>query len=155
MRRNVVDNPRYQHHIRIIRKVMKDWLDDASSSSSSSSSDEDERELVVYDGPGRSYTDTTTTGDAKVDSNKRKASIPVRFDKWVSADAANAPCCCAETSSSDDAEPIEPSKPLIPMSGDILYVTKAHITEEWEVKDFEPDNDRSVVYGELNRNFNV
>lgn len=140
MRKNVVDNPRYPHHIRIIRKVMKDWLDDASSSSSSSSSDEDERELVVYDGPGRSYTDTTTTGDAKVDSNKRKASIPVRFDKWGRRCRAN-----------QSQQP----EPPVPMSGDLLYVTKAHITEEWEVKDFEPDNDRSVVYGELNRNFNV
>lgn len=161
MKRIVIDNPRYPHHIRIIRKVVKDWLDDASSSSSSSSSNEEEQELVVYDGIGRSYTDTTTTGDAKVDSNKRKASIPVRFDEWVSADTV--PCCCAEassssdaeTSSSDDAEPVEPSKPLIPMSGDILYVTKGSISEEWEVKDFEPDNDRSVVYGELNRNFNI
>jgi hypothetical protein len=44
---------------------------------------------------------------------------------------------------------------LIPMSGDILYVKKGSITEQWEVRDFEPDNDRSVIYGELNRNFNI
>lgn len=140
MRKNVIDNPRYPHHIRIIRKVVKDWLEDASLSGSSSSSDEGEHELVVYDGCGRSYTDTTTTGDAKVDSNKRKASIPVRFDKWGRG------CHASHT---------ELPEPPVPMSGDLLFVTKGHITEEWELKDFEPDNDRSVVYGELSRNFNI
>lgn len=105
-----------------MRKVEKDWLSEEPESS------EQEDELVVYAGPGRSYTDTTTTGDKKVETNKRKASIPIRFDNWNG---------------------------IFPMSGDILYVTKGSITEEWEVKDFEPDNDRSVVYGELNRNLNV
>ena len=119
MRKKVVDNPRYGHYIRIIRKAEKDWMDDKPS---------DGGEQIVYAGPGRSYTDTTTTGDKKVDTNKRKASIPIRFDHWNT---------------------------LVPMSGDILYVTKGSITEEWEVKDFEPDNDRSVVYGEMNRNSNM
>ena len=91
-------------------------------------SEGDLEEQVVYEGIGRSYTDTTTTGDAKVDSNKRKASIPVRFDEWNS---------------------------LIPMSGDVLIAVKGNITEEWEVKDFEPDNNRSVIYGEMNRNANM
>lgn len=126
MKKIVVDNPRYPHKIRIVRLVYKDWLDESSSSSSSSSSDE-EQEIVVYEGPGRSYTDTTTTGDAKVDTNKRKCSIPVRFDEWGE---------------------------LTPLSGDMVYVTKGNINEEWEVKDFEPDNDRSIVYGTHNRNFN-
>ena len=84
-------------------------------------------EQIVYEGIGRSYTDTTTTGDANVDSNKRKASIPVRFDEWNS---------------------------LIPMTGDVLIAVKGNITEEWEVKDFEPDNNRSVIYGEMSRNLN-
>lgn len=129
MRKVKIDNPRYPHFIRIIRKGEEDWLSgETVSSSSSSSSSEESDEQVVYEGPGRSYTDTTTVGDRKVDSNKRKASIPVRFDKWEG---------------------------LVPMSGDILYVTKGSITEEWEVKDFEPDNDRSVVYGEMSRNFNI
>ena len=88
----------------------------------------DTGETIIYEGVGRGYTETTTTGDKKVDTNKRKASIPVRYDEWGS---------------------------LVPMSGDILYVTKGNITEEWEVKDFEPDNNRSVVYGEYNRNFDV
>lgn len=132
MKKEEIDNPRYPHYIRIIRKVEKDWLDDddnvvdvASSDSSSSSSEGDSDEQVVYEGPGRSYTDTTTTGDKKVDTNRRKASIPVRFDEWST---------------------------LVPMSGDIVYVTKGSISEQWEVKDFEPDNNRSVVYGEMNRN---
>jgi hypothetical protein len=127
MRKERIDNPRYPHHITIVRKVYDDWL----SSQSSTSSDGD-GDIIIYDGVGRSYTDTTTTGDAKVDSNKRKASIPVRFDKWPSPDNKHGQ--------------------LVPMSGDILTVTKGNITEYWEVKDFEPDNDRSVVYGEHNRN---
>lgn len=117
MRKATVDNPRYPHRITITRKVYGDWL--------SSSSD---GEVTVYDGVGRSYTDTTTTGDEKVDTNKRKASIPVRFDEWPSG--------------------------LFPMSGDILLAYKGDITEEWEVRDFEPDNDRTVVYGQHNRNLN-
>lgn len=126
MRKTVVDNPRYPHHIRIVRKVYGDWL-----------SESEEQELTVYDGPGRSYTDTTTTGDKLVDMNKRKASIPVRFDEWPQVATGS-----------------QQTEPLIPMSGDMLYVTKGNITEEWEVKDFEPDNDRSVVYGQHNRNLN-
>ncbi len=130
MRKVTIDNQRYPHDIRIIRKVEKDWLDDDSVVDASGSDDEqdDGESIVIYEGKGRSYTETTTTGDRKVDTNKRKASIPVRYDEWDS---------------------------LVPMSGDILYVTKGSITEEWEVKDFEPDNNRSVVYGELNRNLNA
>jgi hypothetical protein len=123
MLKNEIDNPRYPHRIRIIRKVIGEWL-----------SGNEEQEIVIYDGEGRSYTETTTTGDRKVDTNKRKASIPVRFDEWPAAD--------------------ENGNPRIPMSGDILYATKGSITEEWEVKDFEPDNNRTVVYGEHNRNLN-
>lgn len=118
MRKNVIQNPRYPHYIRIIRREVGEWLSD----------EESTQDFVIYAGPGRSYTDTTTTGDKKVDTNKRKCSIPIRFDHWNN---------------------------LIPMSGDIVHVTKGSISEEWEVKDFEPDNDRSVVYGQHNRNLNV
>lgn len=134
MRKVKIDNPRYPHYIRIIRKVEKDWLDnddnvvDVAGSTDGSDEGADTDETVVYEGVGRSYTETTTTGDKKVDTNKRKASIPVRFNEWST---------------------------LVPMSGDIVYVTKGAVTEEWEVKDFEPDNNRSVVYGEMNRNFNM
>ncbi len=121
MRKVVISNPRYPHYIKIVRSIVSDWLDD----------EESDEEFIVYAGPGRSYTDTTTTGDKKVDVNKRKCSIPVRFDVWGA-----------------EAESVK----LVPMSGDKVYVTKGNIHEEWEVKDFEPDNDRSVVYGEMNRN---
>lgn len=128
MKQEIIDNPRYPHHIMIIRKVVGEWL---------SEGDGEESEVVIYEGLGRSYTDTTTTGDSVIDSNKRKASIPMRFSDWVAQ---------GET---------EDNGPLIPMSGDMLFVTKGSITEEWEVKDFEPDNNRSVVYGQLNRTINV
>ncbi|UKK52668.1 hypothetical protein [Prevotella sp. E2-28] len=134
MRKTEINNPRYPHYLRIVRKVGKDWLDDDDNivdlAGSNNETDEvaDTGEIVVYEGVGRSYTETTTTGDKKVDTNKRKASIPVRFNEWST---------------------------LVPMSGDIVYVTKGAVTEEWEVKDFEPDNNRSVVYGEMNRNFNM
>lgn len=117
MRKVKIDNPRYPHTITIVRRILPDRY-----------SEEEMTEEIIYHGKGRSYTDTTTTGDAKVDSNKRKASIPVRFDEW---------------------------NDKIPMSGDILRAVKGNITEEWEVKDFEPDNNRSVIYGEFNRNANV
>lgn len=123
MRKEVVNNPRYPHYIRIIRKVVSNWLED----------EQTEQDFIVYAGPGRSYTDTTTTGDAKVDTNKRKCSIPMRFDTWG-----------GEVNGAQ----------LVPMSGDMVYIIKGRIREEWEVKDFEPDNDRSVVYGEYNRNLN-
>lgn len=116
MRKVKVSNPRYPHTIKIVRREVPDRYSEGKL-----------EEQIVYEGIGRSYTDTTTTGDAKVDSNKRKASIPVRFDEW------------------DD---------LVPMSGDVLIAVKGNITEEWEVKDFEPDNNRSVIYGEMSRNLN-
>lgn len=133
MEKEVIDNPRYPHHITIVRKLYDDWLDEPSSDSSTSSG---ENELKVYDGPGRSYTDTTTTGDARVDTNKRKCSIPMRYSDWILQNR------------------ISDGGPMIPMSGDLCRVTKGDISEEWEVRDFEPDNDRSVIYGELNRNLN-
>ncbi|MBR1449558.1 MAG: hypothetical protein IJ588_12540 [Prevotella sp.] len=142
MRKERIDNPRYPHHIRIVRRKETDWLDADGAETLEAAAGDGEAvyetdEIVVYEGPGRSYTDTTTTGDKKVDTNKRKASIPVRFDEW--------PVAMEQ----------EQTGRLVPMSGDILYVTKGHITEEWEVKDFEPDNNRSVVYGEMNRNLDM
>lgn len=125
MRKIKVDNPRYPHTIKIVRRELPDRY-----------SDEPLVERTVYEGIGRSYTDTTTTGDSKVDLNKRKCSIPVRFDEWGVSSG-------------------EPTDALLPMSGDIVIVTKGNITEEWEVKDFEPDNNRSIVYGEMNRNTNM
>ena len=127
MRKVVVANPRCPHHVRIVRRELPGRY-----------SSGEPVEHVIYEGEGRSYTDTTTTGNAKVDLNKRKCSIPVRFDEWGKEAAGEAS-----------------GHIMVPMSGDIVIVTKGSITEEWEVKDFEPDNNRSVVYGELNRNSNM
>ncbi len=116
MRKNKVFNPPYPHTIKIVRRELPGRYESGPLT-----------EHTVYEGPGRSYTETTTTGDAKVQENKRKASIPVKFSEWEG---------------------------LTPKSGDILIAIKGEITEEWEVKDWEPDNGRTVIYGELNRNFN-
>ncbi len=116
MRKNKIDNPRYPHTIKIVRRTLPGRY-----------SKEPLIEETVYEGKGRSYTDTTTIGNAKVEDNKRKASIPMRYSDWGE---------------------------LTPKSGDILIATKGDITEEWEVKDWEPDNNRTVIYGELNRNSN-
>ena len=159
MRKTTVNNPRYPHHIRIVRKLVSDWLDNTVPGASSDGSDTEpaDETIVIYCGPGRSYTDTTTTGDAKVDTNKRKASIPVRFDKWplLPSEPEWDPWSESSSDAPQTSNLNSQTSKLIPMSGDILYVTKANITEQWEVKDFEPDNDRSIVYGELNRNFNI
>lgn len=82
-------------------------------------------EDVLYDGIGRVYTDTTTTGDSRVDENKRKASIPVRFDEWGECD--------------------------FPLDGDIIRCKIGNHTEEGMVKDCEGDNNRTVVYWQLRR----
>ena len=131
MKKELIENPRYPHDIRIVRRILGDRY-----------SDDELQEVVIYEGKGRSYTDTTTTGDSKVDTNKRKASIPVRFDEWP-----------VVATGSQQTE--QQGGAMVPMSGDILFVTKGSITEEWEVRDFEPDNNRSVVYGEMNRNLNM
>ena len=105
-RRTKVENPRYPHTIKIVRRELPGRYESGPLI-----------EKTVYEGKGRSYTDTTTTGDNNVQENKRKASIPVRYDEWGE---------------------------LTPKSGDILIAKK----------DWEPDNNRTVIYGELNRNSN-
>lgn len=119
MRKVKVDNPRYPHCIEIMRRALP----------TDEFAEEELVETVIYSGPGRGYTDTTTNGN-EVDVNKRKASIPMRFDRWGSTDSG---------------------RPY-PMDGDILTITKGSVVEEWKVRDFEPDNDRTIVYAELNRN---
>ena len=85
----------------------------------------EDKEIILYYGEGRSYTDTTTEGDKNVDQNKRKASIPVRYDEW-------------------DAD-------RCPLDGDTIYSTVGNNTEVGMVKDCEPDNNRTVVYWNLTR----
>lgn len=144
MRKEVICNPRYPHTIKIVRmerrEVEKEKAsgevvdpDDPLAEQDAEPLDADdatevvveEYEDVLYEGKGRSYTDTTTYGDGTVDRNKRKASIPVRYDKWGAG-----------------------RKPL---DGDTIYATAGNNTEIGMVRDCEPDNDRSVVYWDFVR----
>lgn len=118
MERPNIINERYPHMIRIVRITKESDEDDPFA-------DETEKEVVLYEGPGRSYTDTTTEGDKNVDQNKRKSSIPVRYDEW-------------------DAN----RKPL---DGDTVYSTVGSNTEIGMVKDCEPDNNRTVIYWNFTR----
>jgi hypothetical protein len=79
--------------------------------------------VVLYEGMGRAFTDTTTTGSTKMDYNRRKCSIPVRYDKW--------------------AHEILDGDRIAVMIGDVVY--------DGEVKDAEPDNDRTLIYWERPR----
>lgn len=85
----------------------------------------EKEEITLYDGRGRSFTDTTTNGMGKVDINKRKVSIPVRYDEWTAGGQ--------------------------PLDGDTIYATVGNNTEVGRVRDSEPDNDRTIVYWELVR----
>lgn len=116
------DNPRYPHYVKIVRNVVgradsEDPYSDAPVM--------DGYEDVLYDGVGRSFTDTTTEGDSRVDENKRKVSIPVRYDEWEAG-----------------------RKPL---DGDMVYVTIGNNSEVGMVKDCESDNNRTLVYWDYTR----
>lgn len=140
MRKVKIDNPQYPHDILIYRVTQKKTTTTGSDSKTVDDDDpfaetgttEDsgttttvsEEKTIIYQGKGQSYTDTTTTGDGKVENNKRKISIPVRYDKW---------------------------KDVWPLDGDTVEVTMGNVKEKGTVKDFEPDNFRSVVYWELLR----
>lgn len=115
-------NERYPHGI-LIRRVVPGRVD-AENPFSDSASLEDV-EAVVYDGEGRSFTDTTTEGNNYIDENKRKVSIPVRYDEW---DAG--------------------SKPT---DGDLIRVTIGNNVEDGVVYDCESDNNRTLVYWNLRR----
>jgi hypothetical protein len=136
MRKEVVNNPRYPHIIKVVRladtqvNVLHDSeIEDedpfATDTTSNPQTKIEKTEVVLYAGKGRSFTDTTTNGMGKVDINKRKASIPVRYDVW-------------------EAE-------KLPLDGDTIYATVGNNTEEGRVRDCEPDNDRTIVYWELVR----
>lgn len=124
MEKENIRNKRYHHLIKIVRKVIgkSDHDDPFSYDDAPVGEDED---IVLYYGEGRSYTDTTTVGDKYVDQNKRKASIPVRYDEWGAG--------------------------RCPLDGDTIYATIGNNTEVGIVKDCEPDNNRTVVYWEYIR----
>lgn len=79
--------------------------------------------VVLYEGAGRVFTDTTTTGSTKMDYNRRKCSIPVRFDEWTHEI----------------------------LDGDRIAVKVGDVIYDGEVKDAEPDNDRTLIYWERPR----
>lgn len=123
MEKENIRNPRYPHLIRIVRVIP--GKGDEDNPFADDDADVEDKEIVIYEGMGRSYTDTTTEGDKNVDENKRKASIPVRYDEW-------------------DAD-------RCPLDGDVIYSTVGNNTEKGMVKDCEPDNNRTVVYWDFTR----
>nr|DAM05835.1 MAG TPA: hypothetical protein [Caudoviricetes sp.]DAN89370.1 MAG TPA: hypothetical protein [Caudoviricetes sp.] len=124
MEKENIRNPRYPHTIKIVRKVVGKADPDDPFADDDAPVGED-KEIILYNGEGRSYTDTTTVGDKYVDQNKRKASIPVRYDEWGAG--------------------------RCPLDGDTIYATIGNNTEVGIVKDCEPDNNRTVVYWEYIR----
>lgn len=120
-------NPRYPHTIKIVRVTTNIKSVDADDDDplAEEVTEEVQAETVLYESIGRSYTDTTTNGNVEVDTNKRKASIPVRFDKW--------------------------EKGKLPLDGDTIYATVGNNTETGRVRDCEPDNNRTVVYWDFVR----
>lgn len=110
-----IENPRYPHLVRITRNAESD----------DPFSEVAVEAEVLYDDVGRSFTDTTTEGGKIVDENKRKASIPVRYDEW---DAGKQP-----------------------LDGDIIEVVIGNNREVGIVKDSEPDNNRTIVYWSFRR----
>lgn len=124
MEKENIRNPRYPHIIKIVRKVVGKAAPDDPFADDDAPVGED-KEIILYNGEGRSYTDTTTVGDKYVDQNKRKASIPVRYDEWGAG--------------------------RCPLDGDTIYATIGNNTEVGIVKDCEPDNNRTVVYWEYIR----
>ena len=124
MEKENIRNQRYPHLIKIVRKVVGKSDPDDPFADYDAPVGED-NEIILYNGEGRSYTDTTTVGDKYVDQNKRKASIPVRYDEWGAG--------------------------RCPLDGDTIYATIGNNTEVGIVKDCEPDNNRTVVYWEYIR----
>lgn len=118
-----IENERYPHDVEIVRIIPGRGSDD--NPFAEGCAPLVDAEDVLYIGIGRVYTDTTTTGDNMVDENKRKVSIPVRFDEWSECD--------------------------FPLDGDIIRCRIGDHTEEGIVKDCEGDNNRTVVYWSLRR----
>ena len=123
MRKEKIDNPRWPHEVRITRVVPGKGSEDNPFADDDAA--EEDTTALLYDGRGRSYTDTTTEGNTVVDLNKRKASIPRRFDEWEEGE--------------------------FPLDGDTIEVRIGKHRETGIVKDAEGDNDRTVVYWNLRR----
>ena len=120
MEKSEIINKRYPHVVKITRKGVGEGIED-----DPFAEDVEPETEVLYEGEGRSYTDTTTEGDKWVDENKRKASIPVRYDEWGAGKQ--------------------------PLDGDEIEVLIGNNREVGIVKDSEPDNNRTVVYWNFRR----
>lgn len=118
-----VENRRYPHDVIILRAIPGRKTEDNPFADDDAPM-EDVAE-VLYDGIGRVYTDTTTTGGQNVDENKRKASIPVRYDEWGVHEK--------------------------PLDGDRIVARIGDCEEEGLVDDCEADNNRTVIYWRLRR----
>lgn len=120
-------NPRYPHHIKVVRVNTSAIGGDVDPDDPlvEQGTDGVQAESILYDGVGRSFTDTTTNGTIEVDTNKRKASIPVRYDEWDTGKR--------------------------PLDGDTIYATVGNNTEIGRVRDCEPDNNRTLIYWDFVR----
>lgn len=110
MRKRKVFNPRFPHTVKVTRVQVSDNPFDT----------EEDEIVVLYEGKGRSYTNTTTDGDGKVVTNMRKASIPVVFDEW------------------EEGMEIR--------NGDTIEVVIGNIEEKGVVRDMEPCNFGTEIY---------
>ena len=120
MEKSEIINKRYPHVVKITRKGVGEGIED-----NPFAKDVEPETEVLYEGEGRSYTDTTTEGDKWVDENKRKTSIPVRYDEWGAGKQ--------------------------PLDGDEIEVLIGNNKEVGMVKDSEPDNNRTIVYWNFRR----
>lgn len=120
MRRMRINNPRYPHHVKVVRVTYSGILDRYDENA-------EPTKTVLYSGKGRCYTNGALEGRS-VDMTHRYVSIPVRFDEWTGAK---------------------------PSSGDTVEVEMGSIKETMTVKDFEPDNNRTVLYCERNGNLDL
>lgn len=117
MRKQTINNPRYPHHVKVMRRTYPDqeWMSGESSEPTNT---------VLYSGNGRCFTNGTVN-EKQVDISHRYISIPVNVNEWGT---------------------------LHPASGDIVEVMMGEVIETMEVKDFEPDNNRTLLYCERNGN---
>ena len=120
MEKSEIINKRYPHVVKITRKGVGECIED-----DPFAEDVEPETEVLYEGGGRSFTDTTTEGDKWVDENKRKASIPVRYDEWGAGKQ--------------------------PLDGDEIEVLIGNNREVGIIKDSEPDNNRTLVYWNFRR----
>lgn len=123
MEKEEIVNLRYPHTVRITRLICGK-ADEADPFAPPGAPLQDMAD-VLYEGAGRSYTETTTQGNQTVDENKRKASIPVRYDAWGSGRK--------------------------PTDGDTITAVIGSNVEEGVVYDCESDNNRTIVYWYLRR----